>query len=542
MSEIYSYHTFILPVILSGTGKAIHSFDQITKCFDQNLYWKITDPKDKNGFSEDEDFRSYYNEYQYFYPQVRNALYGNDGSVVKTYSFAKDKVHEKAHYYITKKDRTYDLLINAIRLKVYNTGVALFIMECENHGKDKFGNSQNTFADVKNINDYGRRISLPYISYSSEYSSCADRLEVSIPDLSGSFVADFKGFIEKVCKSEHPEEFINLNHLCDFVKNIINYGGSYIFTSNHERVNQKNVFQIRLALDDRMFVACLVEDKKKTNKMLFGEESKTKFDSEKDKDGKDTQLFYERQYAYETDEKLSRSLYEFIFVDPDDNCTCQSGSMRKDLLEKHVYKRWLDFGSIYAFAAQSIVLLFNGNAQHLIGSFLTIYERIACLCLVQRASIMEFQKELALLSVQIHDKGNKMRVSTVTRLMDLQERFAAFESQICFTEISSQEQAIDIYEAMTEFFFIDDEMENIKSQLDVLNEAADTYLDFGFNKVGYIFTFVGALYGVLSLGAVESLFPDGMKLGIAWGFIGGSLAATILVWVIIALIYRRRRN
>ena len=135
-----------------------------------------------------------------------------------------------------------------------------------------------------------------------------------------------------------------------------------------------------------------------------------------------------------------------------------------------------------------------------------------------------------------------MRVSTVTRLMDLQERFAAFESQICFTEISSQEQAIDIYEAMTEFFFIDDEMENIKSQLDVLNEAADTYLDFGFNKVGYIFTFVGALYGVLSLGAIESLFPDGMKLGIAWGFIGGSLAATILVWVIIALIYRRRRN
>ena len=80
--SVCSYHTFILPVILSGTGKAIHSFDQITKCFDRNPYWKKSDPKDKNSFPDGEDFRSFYNEYQYFYPQVRNALYGNDGSIV----------------------------------------------------------------------------------------------------------------------------------------------------------------------------------------------------------------------------------------------------------------------------------------------------------------------------------------------------------------------------------------------------------------------------------------------------------------------------
>ena len=540
MANIFSYHTFILPVVMSGTGKAIHSFDQLTKCFDRNFYWKNTDPKDKNSFPESEDFRSFYNEYQYFYPQVRNALYGNDGSIVKSYAFAEENVHEKAHYYITRSGKTYDLLINAIRLKIYNTGVALFIMECENHGKDKFGNDQTSFDDIKNINDYGRRITLPFIPDNPAFSVCADKLEVSIPELGVSFSSDFKDFIERVNESKTPVDLINLNHLCDFIKNIINYGGDYCFSTNGEKDAPKNAFHIRLALDDRMFVACVALNGEEAGKMLAVKE-KLETDEKKTETAEkeaEEKPFYEWSYAYETDEKLSKSLYEFIFIDPANDCTCQSGAMRKALLDEHVYKRWLDYGTIYGFAAQSIVLLFNGQFKPLINSFLTIYEKIACLCLVQRASIVEFQKELANLSIQIHDKGNRMKVSTVTLLMDLQERFAAFESQICFTEVSCQEQAIDIYEAMTKFFFIDDEMANIKSQLDVLNEAANTYLDFGFNRVGYIFTLVGAIFGVLGVSWLTEnpLQIDGFPL------IGLSCLLIAAIWLGVIFYYRRRVN
>ncbi len=576
MANICSYHTFILPLILSGTGKAIHSFDQITKCFDRNLYWAQSDPKDKNSFPAGENFRSFYNEYQYFYPQVRNALYGNDGSIVKSYVFAEEKVHEKAHYYITKKNRIYDLLINAIRLKVYNTGVALFILECENYGKDKLGGDQKSFDDIKNINDYGRRITLPFIPDQPEASICADKLEISIPELGVSFDSDFKGFIENVNASNMPEELVNLNHLCDFVKNIINYGGNYCFSTNGEKDAPKNAFRIRLALDDRMFVACIAIDGDVTKEMLAldkkddsdekadetpsyerkrayeTDEALSKsldvtkemlaLDKKDDSDEKaDETPFYERKRAYETDEALSKSLYEFIFVDPAGGCSCQSGEMRKSLLDDHIYKRWLDYSSIYGLAAQSIVFLFDGEFTPLIGSFLTIYVKIACLCLVQRASIMEFQKELANLSIQIHDKGNRMRVSTITLLMDLQERFAAFESQICFTEISCQEQAIEIYEAMTQFFFIDDEMANIKSQLDVLNEAANTYLDFGFNRVGYIFTLVGGIFGVLGISWLSNSPPNLPDLN-DWSLIFACLCLIALIWSGVLFYYRRRSN
>ena len=537
--SVCSYHTFILPVILSGTGKAIHSFDQITKCFDRNPYWKKSDPKDKNSFPDGEDFRSFYNEYQYFYPQVRNALYGNDGSIVRSYAFAEESVHEKAHYYITTGGRTYDLLINAIRLKIYNMGVALFALECENHGKDQSGKDQSSLADVKNINDYGRRITLPYIPENLNDSSCADKLEISIPEMDISIVSDFKAFIESVNMSKNPKELINLNHLCDFVKTLINYGGDYCFSTNGEKDAPKNAFRIRLALDDRMFVACLAINGEETKKMTAIKERNKKSDSEKSEDQEaEEKPFYEWQYAYETDESLSKSLYEFIFIDPDGKCTCPSGAMRKALLDEHVYKRWLDYQSIYGFAAQSIVLLFNGGFKPSIISFLTIYEKIACLCIAQRASIMEFQKELANLSIEIHDKGNRMRISTITRLMDLQERFAAFESQICFTEISCQEQAIDIYEAMTKFFFIDDEMANIKSQLDVLNEAANTYLDFGFNKVGYIFTLVGAIFGILGINWLTEN-PTGLD---GWPLIGVSSVLIAGIFIVVAIIYRRRVN
>ena len=539
MADVYSYHTFILPVILSGTGKAIHSFDQITKCFDCNSYWKRSDPKDKNSFPEDEDFRSFYGEYQYFYPQVRNALYGNDGSVVKTYTFAQEHVHEKAHYYITKKGRTYDLLINAIRLKIYNTGVALFIMECENHGKDRSGNDQSSFADIKNINDYGRRITLPFIPKDPANSSSADKLEMSIPGLDISIVSDFKGFIESVNTSENPKKLINLNGFCDYVKKLVNYGGHYYFSTNDETDAPKNAFRIRLALDDRMFVACLAINDKVAKKMTAIKKGNKKSDSQNNEDSEEEEKpFHELQYAYEIDEDLSKSLYEFIFIDYDGGCSCQSGAMRKELLDKHVYKRWLDYRSVYGFAAQSIVLLFDGKFEPSIISFLTIYEKIACLCIAQRASIIEFQEELSNLSVEIHDKGNRMRISTITHLMDLQERFAAFESQLCFTEISCQEQAIDIYEAMTNFFFIDDEMANIKSQLDVLNEAADTFLDFGFNKVGYIFTIVGAIFGVLGINWLTEN-PTGLD-GVPLMCVCAALIGLVFLGVFI--VYRRRMD
>ena len=86
--------------------------------------------------------------------------------------------------------------------------------------------------------------------------------------------------------------------------------------------------------------------------------------------------------------------------------------------------------------------------------------------------------------------------------MNVQERFSTFESQLCFDEISSQEQAIELYDMFRSSFKIEGELENVKSQLEGLNHTADTYLELGFNKIGYIFALLGAIY------AIGEIFKD----------------------------------
>lgn len=114
MDSVYSYSTFILPFVWKNENKMNRSFEKFTELFEKNPYWTCYDPKDEDSYSSLDDAVSYYNEYQYFYPQVRTALYGFGGNIVKTYNFAYEQVHNKAHYYISKKGRVYDLLINSI--------------------------------------------------------------------------------------------------------------------------------------------------------------------------------------------------------------------------------------------------------------------------------------------------------------------------------------------------------------------------------------------------------------------------------------------
>lgn len=54
----------------------------------------------------------------------------------------------------------YTLLLNAIRLKVFNTNIAVMVLETENHEYDKI-------EDIKLINEFTRRVTPPNLTESS---------------------------------------------------------------------------------------------------------------------------------------------------------------------------------------------------------------------------------------------------------------------------------------------------------------------------------------------------------------------------------------
>ena len=478
---IYSYHTFLFPFIWEGRGNKNVSTEDFKALFDQNPNWENINMTDEFRIKSNPEIRSnedaflFYKEYQYFHPYARKAIYGFEDSIVFNYAFRPQDVRNKAHYYITKtmklpeitgnsyREITFDLLINSIKLKIYNTGIAIFILEGENHGLTKDGEPQNNLNSVKAINDYGRRISLPFIN--PYYSLSADKLTLSIEGI-GEFVSDFKDCIERTKTKEDMENGISLTHFCDFIKNILSFGGSKPFTSKSTKSG--DCCFVYSALDDRMFVASYIKDTKESDAM-------------KARGNDNRPLFY-------TQDDLSKSLYELLCVDPPDNCCCMDPLMREEEISKAVYTRWLDYGTLTTCTNQALITLTTSDAPlHMDETFLTQYVQMCCLCLAQRASIIHFQRIASSVSAHVEERGRQIRLSTVSRLMTLQERFVAFQNQLNFHEVTPELQGIELYDLLMRNSFITEEMSSLKEQLDALSDAANTSLDFNFNKFALIF-------------------------------------------------------
>ncbi len=536
--SVYSYHTFILPFVWEGTQQHRHTMEEFAGCFLGNPNWVCTDMPDEYyirrspTLRDNQDVMLVYKEYQYFHPFVRKAIYGFGENIVTNFSFMPDKLRNKGHYYITKKGRTYDLTLNGINLKIFNTGIALFIMECENRGIDVDGKRQDDPESVKNINDYGRRISLPFLPELSgiDYSICADRLCVEVEGMF-RFEDDYRAFIELANAGGQLYEKLSLTHMCGFIKDILGFGSLQHFTS--KRRNEENGdFYIYPALDDRMFVCCLVNDSAFTQKMLT-------YDGEK--------------YAYETDEVLSKSLYELMFVDPSQNCSCPTPRMRLELIDSHLYKRWFgkgQYASLYSVAAQGMIMLSDNPPDYLSESYLTQYIQMACLTLVQRATLMHFQREASNLSADIEKTGKAINRITILQLMNLQERCVAYKSQLHFTELTPQEQGVEMYDMLRKCMFIERESQSLDNHMESLSDAADTNLDFGFNKIALVFTWISCILAVMQ--NVICFFTDVentkgepvfayVQGNVSLTFISLTLTSTLLALLVILYRYRRRK-
>ncbi len=487
MKKAYSYHTFILPFIWEDCECNDKTLETFVDCFESNPYWENVDMKNEHHMNSSKRIVSYddsallYKEYQYFHPFVRQAIYGFERGIVRNYSFMPHEIRNKANYYISKDDNHYKLLVNGVNLKIFNTGIALFILECENHGVTADGKPQNTIEAVKNINDYGRRISLPFFPYDPKDSVCADKLSLVIDGVA-EFSYDAKKFLEKLDRDNMFENDISLTYISDFIKELLSFKGKYRFTS--KAIVEPNSFYIYSALDDRMFVACHVCDPEVANRLRT-----------RDADGN-------LVYTYDAD--LSKELYELVFIDPAQKCSCYSKEMREKLLEDHLYKRWIDEGSIYSFVNHGMLCITNRDEEYLLLNFLAIYIQMSCLVLVQRASLLNFRRKVSCISNKMEENGKTLDIKTIGDLLNLQEKFIAFRSQLHFIEVSSEEQGIEMYNMMYETFMIERELSVVKEQLDSLYDAANTTLDYDFNKWATVFAIVSVILAIADI--INSLF------------------------------------
>lgn len=471
----FNKHIFLFPFIWENDNLNAN-YKKIKECFESNNKWK------KCNYKEIKDDKKamldIYPTWQYYHPSVRDAIFGIGGNIVNNYLFNLDEDCNK--YIIEKSNDKYALDIDRIFVKVFNTGVAILGIECSN-------GRYNNLEDIFKINDYGRRIYLPFIpdreDGKNDYfdnSICADKLTIQIGNK--EFSEDFRNNIVDIY--EDSKKNLKLDHIAEHITGLLEYGTDFKFDVNNEQ-NKHNHIMIYPALDDRMYVMCFRGCEGKDGEPLLCDLHKENSSAYA---GNINKMLVDNEPG-----KNKEELYKFAYIDATD-CSCQFDSMRDELLKKHTYDRWIKYGTRNTITAQAfnIITSFKPNEKTFAGT----YKELCILTLLQRATLINLQNQAQKLcsGMEVEEKGIKTKDNA--RFMDLQERFIAFEQQINFCEVTSQEQGIEIYQMLRDANFIDPLHESICKQLELLYDAVKANQDFNFNKWAFVLAIIAIIVSV----------------------------------------------
>lgn len=469
----YSYHTFLFPFIWNNGGKA--DLSEFKDVLQVEKRWRPADWGEQK-IPDDQDLKDWlldYAAYQYLTEPANNAIFNTaDNGVVHCYEYYYNKNGEDIKltadgenfkYIITKKkdnrEIKYTLVINRIRLYVYNAGVAVMVLELENY-------DHKNLDAVNAINEYGRRINLPYIAPGESRSLCANQIELNF------FGKEFaKEDYEKTFRisgekddDEKDEDFqkrfdelkgkISLNYVMEPIQKLLDGDGNTIST----KTDKNGKFFIKPCVDDRMFVCCLVRDKALSNEIVGVGETDYSFLKDWDKADDET--------------TFANRIYKFLYVDT--SLTCQNRPMKKELLMKSVYRRWTDYGTLHGVTHNTFCCItsdVDAVEASVINPFLTQYVKFAILTLVQRSVMLSLFNEAAMVSDRF-DSNKVVTEDSVKSIEALLAKYVKAQNQLLLSEITSQEQGIELYEMLCEHLYIEQRKKNLDEQMNNLRDVA----------------------------------------------------------------------
>lgn len=510
----YSYHTFMFPFLwkcsdndlnpTKGSKLKIPKNQELLDFLNSdNSYWEpyqsplfsnIESWKDLSSNAK-EQIRLDYSVYQYFNFPARKAIYGDiEEDALKpkkkvrnyTYKF-KDKAQNGTSHNIysiivsTGKDNqyyNYDLNINNITLRLYDPiGIGVIVYELENY-------EYCSLKDVIQINEYGRRIQLammaPDVSSGKKYLTAA-RLCIQGTHL-GVINQDFEAevFEHAISKAKYPWNKNKLNMVSRTVTDLFKDKSQNLKVSFDEKDNDR--FYLMPYVDDRMFCMSLVSDPE-----IYPYGS----------------IKYKGIESLGDDDAL-KTLYEFVFIDQYGDCTCQSPPMRKEMLEKALYLRWVEYGSIYGINRYSMVAITGSHedtAATVIYPFLMIYKEMVQLVLVQRAAIGMFAERAMEIS-RIASENKLIK----NYIIELQQDYVSFKNQILLFEVTAQQQGLEMYDMMRDSMNIELQKTEIEEQLRILFEISEMQSSDATNSVLNIFTVFGLLF--VGLQVIQQQFAE----------------------------------
>jgi len=469
-----SKHIFLFPFrwdvkkgdIFESAGISMEDYEQELK----SLGWK-----DEKYYDNDIDHLDY-NEFQYFYPFVRDALYDfntKNENIIRHLEYPTNL--ETDTYTITfienKHPKSITLKVKFLLINLYTTGIGIISYHLWN-------DSYSDFKDILAINDFGRRIYPPY---------CGENFNLDYVR-STTIAQSIRLQIGLSVYEEDFLDFLDLDNRNSVLRNEEQKLPEFIIDLLLPKQNKE--VTIQPVLDDRMFVICWF----KGNDRISAEFSK------EDKNYKE-----EFCYGYSN----SDNWYKYIFIDVKEP-SVHNITLRYDQLNNSTYARYADYKyngesapTLYGISRFSLVS-YSANS-YLIGTHTTtIYYKMIELCLMQRASIIHFSSIVSQITNSFNQKEDFDKEDIKKRIDKLYRDYIRFINKFYIREITHQEQGIEMYDMMiksmninTQIKGLDDEIAELHQYSNNIEQQKQTEQSNNLSLLAYIFLPASLVFGIL---------------------------------------------
>lgn len=417
--------------------------------------------KELQRLCEKKIYEKNYNEYVYYFDNVRDAIYTRKDSKENiVHNYILKHANGKYNIYLKNREKPYELDIDEIKLKIFNTGIGILSFHLDNR---KYENQE----DILKINEYGRRIYPQFLPLSSAKDIfLADKLELSIKIHGNNPVDKFEEYVY----GDNESDCLNNNRISPIIMKLLGDN----FTFNDKKTYGKHSILITPIIDDRMYTMCWYGNNSFSSHLKYFDEGK-------------------KEYEY-----LNSDLWhKFVFVDGND-VTCQNVIMKKELLSKHTYARWANKGTLYGISMYSFMMVTDASvfSKILRTHFKTMYYEMVCLTLAQRATVLRFSNEAS--KVSSLDKDDKLLEEKVRSLY---KHYIEFINKLYLRQVTAQTQGIELYDILFREMNIEREVKGLDEEIDELHnfvsfmsEKRKNELEKKTNELLNVLTVIGGLF------------------------------------------------
>lgn len=459
----YSYHVFYFPFKWELPDEEKKSFSEQIDLkhipIDKYTLWERMqyDPTEKYIPAAGEDTtdrKELFSELQYYFDFVHPVLYdikGAQNPIIYHYERREPKEGD-VEYHIVVKDKEYVLKVDAINLNLYATGVGILSFFLANNEE-----SQKEELDVRNINQFGRRIMPPHSGEFDEGNRNMLSKSISIEGLHGIPSRYADNFNYKVYTTGEELE-LGLSDTwkpATFIDNLIK--------------DLSPDMKVTPVIDDRMLVNCWYGNDE------LSEQVKNMTGNLKDKEF-----------------VMGDFWYKYVFVDHEDD-TCQNDEMKKKLLEDSTYYRWQKQGTLYGISRYSMVTLTDASwfASNILAMHMrTIYSRMFELIIIQRASMLRFSSEVTKVSCLSRQTDRRL----AERIGSLYQEYIRFINQIYFKNVTVQDQGIEIYDMLMQQFASGEKIKELDEEIGELHQYITLLIDQKRNDNGEWLNWLAAIF------------------------------------------------